>query len=71
MTRRTRIAFTALRSSSVAWTAAVLGTALGAGTSAAATYPITAEQRSTAQRTAQAGCRLVRTAAECAGLVTR
>jgi hypothetical protein len=58
MTRRTRIAFTALRSPSVAWTAALLGAALGAGTSAAATYPITAEQRSTAQRTAQTGVAL-------------
>ena len=58
MTRRTRIAFTALRSSPVAWTAALLGAALGAGTSAAATYPITAEQRSTAQRTAQTGVAL-------------
>ena len=42
----------------MAWTAALLGAALGAGTSAAATYPITAEQRSTAQRTAQAGVAL-------------
>ncbi|MEO6746814.1 MAG: LysM domain-containing protein [Caldimonas sp.] len=58
MTRRTRIAFNALQSSSVAWTAALLGAALGAGTSAAATYPITAEQRSTAQRTAQTGVAL-------------
>src|SRR5688500_15526027 len=58
MTRRTRIAFNALRSPSVACTAALLGAALGAGTSAAATYPITAEQRSTAQRTAQAGVAL-------------
>ena len=42
----------------MAWTAALLGAALGAGTSAAATYPITAEQRSTAQRTAQTGVAL-------------
>ena len=40
------------------WTAALLGAALGAGTSAAATYPITAEQRSTAQRAAQTGVAL-------------
>jgi len=58
MTRRTRIAFNALQGSSVAWTAALLGAALGASTCAAATYPITAEQRSTAQRTAQTGVAL-------------
>ena len=56
MTRRTRIVFNAPRSFSV--TAALLGAALGAGSSVAATYPITAEQRSTAQRTAQAGVAL-------------
>ena len=58
MTRRTRIAFNALQGSSVAWTAALLGAALGASTCAAATYPTTAEQRSTAQRTAQTGVAL-------------
>jgi hypothetical protein len=47
----------AFRTSGLAWTAVLLGT-LSAGTSVAATYPITAEQRSTAQRTAQAGVAL-------------
>jgi hypothetical protein len=40
------------------WAATLLGAALGAGSSVAATYPITAEQRNTAQKTAQAGVAL-------------
>ncbi len=55
MTRRTRMAFTALRTLHVVGGAAVVGLALSAGPSAAATYPITPEQRATAQRTAQLG----------------
>ena len=47
----------AFRTSGPAWTAVLIGI-LSAGTSVAATYPITAEQRSTAQRTAQAGVAL-------------
>jgi hypothetical protein len=58
MTRRTRIVFNAPRSFSVMWAATLLGAALGAGSSVAATYPITAEQRNTAQKTAQAGVAL-------------
>ena len=47
----------ALRISALGWAAALVGL-IGAQASVAATYPITAEQRSTAQRTAQAGVAL-------------
>ena len=51
------MAFSALRTPHLAFTVALLA-AFGAQSSSAATYPITAEQRSTAQRTAQAGVAL-------------
>jgi hypothetical protein len=51
------MAFSALRTPHLACTAALLF-AFGVQSSSAATYPITAEQRSTAQRTAQAGVAL-------------
>ncbi|MDQ6680894.1 MAG: LysM peptidoglycan-binding domain-containing protein, partial [Pseudomonadota bacterium] len=58
MTRRIRIASYAGRAARVAGVAALLATAVGAGTSSAATYPITTEQRNTAQRAAQTGVAL-------------
>src|SRR5690349_2743647 len=58
MIRRPRIVFNAPRSFSVMSAAALLAASFGAGSSVAATYPITAEQRNTAQRTAQAGVAL-------------
>src|SRR5215210_4270608 len=57
MTRRTCMALSALRTPRLAFTVALLS-AFGIQSSSAATYPITAEQRSTAQRTAQAGVAL-------------
>ncbi|MGH8797780.1 MAG: LysM peptidoglycan-binding domain-containing protein, partial [Caldimonas sp.] len=56
MTRRLRIARHARRATSIASIAAFA--ALSVGPSQAATYPITAEQRSTAQRAAQSGVAL-------------
>ncbi len=56
MTRRLRIARHARRAASIASIAAFA--ALSAGPAQAATYPITAEQRSTAQRAAQSGVAL-------------
>jgi hypothetical protein len=58
MTRRIRIASHVRRAAQVASIATLLGGTLGAATSVAATYPITAEQRNIAQRTAQAGVAL-------------
>ena len=58
MTRRIRIATHARRAAYIASITALAGTALCAGQSRAATYPITAEQRSTAQRAAQTGVAL-------------
>lgn len=57
MTRRNCMAPSALRISGLAWTAALVAL-VSAGSSLAATYPITTEQRNTAQRTAQAGVAL-------------
>lgn len=58
MTRRIRIASHVRRAATVASIAALVGAALSPATSVAATYPITAEQRNIAQRTAQAGVAL-------------
>jgi hypothetical protein len=58
MTRRIRMATHARRAAGLGSLAVLLGGALAASGSVAATWPITAEQRSTAQRTAQAGVAL-------------
>src|SRR4051794_20978044 len=58
MTRRTRPASHARRSAHVALLVALLGAGFAVTDGTAATYPITAEQRGTAQRTAQSGVAL-------------
>lgn len=58
MIRRIRIASHVRRAATVVSIATLLGATLSAATSVAATYPITAEQRNIAQRTAQAGVAL-------------
>jgi hypothetical protein len=55
MTRRLRIAAIARRTAAIASIAVAAGTSLWVEPSSAVTWPVTAEQRSTAQRAAQAG----------------
>jgi len=58
MTGRTRIASHVRRAARVGAISVALGSSLYVATAGAVTYPITAEQRSTAQRAAQAGVAL-------------
>ena len=55
MTRSKRSAFHARRGAGAAWLSALLGAAVGLGAAQAADFPITSQQRGTAQRVAQAG----------------
>ena len=55
MTRSKRSAFHARRGAGAAWLSALLGAAVGLGAAQAADFPITSQQRGTAQRVAQGG----------------
>ncbi len=63
MTRSKRSAFHARRGAGAAFLSALLGAATGFGTAQAADFPITAQQRGTAQRVAQSGVPLSELAA--------